>query len=251
MSTEAGLRKSYWRSFWREFPTGFGDDDFFRQVGHTIGGEPYTEVQFRAILDSIVSRLELSGEDSLLDVCCGNGLITSRLAAICNEVVAVDFSFSLLDLAKKHQSMPNLTYRCADALDLAQANLRPGRFSRVLLYAALQHFQLEDLEPLVRAIFELAADNSIVLLGGVLDADRKFNFLDTREKRKMYDQYCAAGKDRLGTWWDASYITDVCESLGLDCDIHRNEDGRPGCTYRFDAVIRCRGYVGLCTEGGC
>jgi cyclopropane fatty-acyl-phospholipid synthase-like methyltransferase len=241
MSNESDAKYDYWRSFWREFPTAFSEGDFFRQVGHTIDGKPYSSGQFAAMLASIVSQLELSGEDSLLDICCGNGLITSKLSTLCDKVVAVDFSPSLVKVAKKHHAAPNITYQCVDALALAGARLRPDRFSRVLMYAALQHFQVEDLEPLLRGVCEHAADESIVLFGGVLDMGRKFNFLDTAEKRAMYERYCAEGKDRLGTWWDARYVTDVCESLGLVCDIHWEEDGRPGGHYRFDAVIRRKG----------
>jgi len=238
MSNEPNAKHDYWRSFWREFPTEFSEIDFFRQVGHTIDGKPYSGDQFAAMLASIVSHLELSGEDSLLDICCGNGLITSKLATLCDTVVAVDFSPSLVEVAKKHHAVPNITYHCVDALALAGARLHPNRFSRVLMYAALQHFQVEDLEPLLRGAFEHASDEFIILFGGVLDLGRKFNFLDTPEKRAMYERYCAEGKDRLGTWWDAHYVTDVCESLGLVCDIQWEEDGRPGGHYRFDAVIR-------------
>ena len=241
MSNALDAKRLYWRSFWGEFPTAFPEDDFFRQVGHTIDGKPYSGDQFAAMLASIVSRLELSGGDSLLDICCGNGLITCKLATLCHQVAAVDFSPSLVEVAKRHHAAPNITYQCFDALALAGARLRPDRFSRVLMYAALQHFQVEDLAPLLRGVCQHATDESVILFGGVLDLGRKFNFLDTPEKRAMYERYCAEGKDRLGTWWDATYVTDVCESLGLVCNIHYEEDGRPGGHYRFDAVIRRKG----------
>jgi hypothetical protein len=55
----------------------------------------------------------------------------------------------------------------------------------------------------------------IIVLGGVLDVERKLRFLDTPEKLQMYERYQMEGRDRLGTWWEKDFARDVCKELGL------------------------------------
>lgn len=239
MSEPNAPPRDYWKSFWRDYPKDY-EGDLFKQVGHTIGGHPYSGDQFRRLIESIKRHLELTGDEQMLDVCCGNGLITSQIAPYCKSVVALDFSDVLIESAMKHRAASNITYMCLDALELGSSNIGSRRFDRILMYAALQHFEVRNLETLLRGFRDLSSDGAIIVIGGVLDEQRKMSYLDTDEKREMYKYYCEQGKDRLGTWWDPSHVEETCREMGLHCQIYREADGRPGAHYRFDAIIRGR-----------
>jgi hypothetical protein len=225
-----------WRKFWNEFPTTIGELDFLAQVGHTISGKPYDAAQFAAMISSIKSALALGADSSLLDVCCGNGVITRELAVACRNIVAVDFSEALVGIACRYNGAPNLTYRVMNALELETAHLDDS-FDRFSMYAALQHFQSDDLDKLLRGVMAHATSSFLFLVGGILDLRRKSAFLDTPEKRSAYEAYRKEGKDRLGTWWDPQYIVDRCRVAGLKCLIDDYSPGRPGAHFRFDAHI--------------
>src|SRR5262245_42621286 len=100
-----------WQRFWSEYHASVGEHQMLRQVGHTIDGEPYSVLQFEAMVASICDALELGHGHKLLDVCCGNGIVTKVLAEHCSEVLGIDFSPSLIDTAKRHHSRNNVTYR--------------------------------------------------------------------------------------------------------------------------------------------
>jgi SAM-dependent methyltransferase len=118
MAQDIGANRTYWRTFWSEYPKGIPEGDFFHQVCHTIGGKPYSKDQFDCLMSSIVARLEIAGGASLLDICCGNGLVTSKLANLVDQIVAIDFSQSLIEVANKYHSAPNIAYHCMDAFEL-------------------------------------------------------------------------------------------------------------------------------------
>ncbi len=227
-----------WETFWTVYPASVDEHDFLRQVGHTVGGTPYSRSEFEAMIASIRGALQLGPDDVLLDVCCGNGVVTTELAKHCARVVGIDFSAPLIDIARRFHGRDNVVYRRMNALAQDdEALATDGPFSRVLIYAALQHFGPEDLERLLTGLLKHASVSSVILLGAVLDSARKHLFLDTPEKRELYRTYRIEGRDRLGTWWDKDFVRQVCQRLGLPCVIDDSSPGRAGGHYRFDAVI--------------
>ncbi len=63
----------------------------------------------------IENKLDFSNFSNALDVGCGTGLITIRLADKIHNVIGMDKSVEMLKLAKPKQ---NVTYITADALDI-------------------------------------------------------------------------------------------------------------------------------------
>jgi SAM-dependent methyltransferase len=76
-------------------------------------------------VDWMVSYLGLKPGDQVLDLGCGPGLYTARLAAYGLEVTGVDFSQNSIDYAieyaKKH--VLRITYRCQNYLELEDKDL--------------------------------------------------------------------------------------------------------------------------------
>jgi SAM-dependent methyltransferase len=234
--TDAFMTK--WEKFWNDYPTSLDEREFLRQVGHTVGGKPYSRPQFDAMIAGISRALQLSSNDTLLDVCCGNGIITAELAKHCERVVGVDFSAPLIDIARKFNSRNNLSYEKMNALDLRELLHPEGRaFSKFLMYAALQHFRPADFRDLLMGLLRHASKDRIILFGGVLDKARQHHFYNTRKKQLMKYYYRLRGTDRLGTWWDRAFISNVCRDAGLRFEIDDDSDWRPGGNYRFDVRI--------------
>ncbi|MEM9490440.1 MAG: hypothetical protein AAGC55_14935, partial [Myxococcota bacterium] len=79
-----------WRQYWEDFPSNFDDTEFCRQVGRTAnGGVPTPEPELARVIDQVARGLKLGADDRLLDLCCGNGLLTQRLAKRCARVVGI------------------------------------------------------------------------------------------------------------------------------------------------------------------
>lgn len=228
-----------WQTFWNDHPAAVAETDFLVQVGHTIDGKPYDAAQFAAMVNQVRNGLDLGADDSLLDLCCGNGIVTRQLALHCRQATGSDFSAVLIERAITHHSAPNLRYRVLDTLALETAKFPDdGAFNRIGMYAALQHFQIHQLTPLLQGMLTHSAQGAIFFIGGILDQRRKDAFLDTAEKRKAYDDYRENGRDRLGTWWQPAELRAAAAGLGLVCEIDDCSSGRPGGHYRFDARLK-------------
>jgi 2-polyprenyl-3-methyl-5-hydroxy-6-metoxy-1,4-benzoquinol methylase len=94
--------------------------------------------------------MQVQPGQKILDVACGNGLFSRRLAALGAEVTAFDFSIELIKLAKARNSK-GITYQILDATD-EQALLGLGvhTFDSALCSMAL--FDIADIAPLFHII---------------------------------------------------------------------------------------------------
>lgn len=93
--------------------------------------------------------------ETVLDVACGNGVFSRRLATLGTRVVATDFSETLIELAKARTTDPDqagrIEYLVADATD-EQEMLALGerRFDAAVCNMALM--DMPAIDPLLRAI---------------------------------------------------------------------------------------------------
>jgi 2-polyprenyl-3-methyl-5-hydroxy-6-metoxy-1,4-benzoquinol methylase len=92
--------------------------------------------------------------DRLLDVACGNGVTSRRLANVKASVTAFDFSEAMIHLARKRDSQGDIDYRIIDATNRAQLlELGVASFDGALCNMALM--DMADIDPLVNALTSL------------------------------------------------------------------------------------------------
>ncbi|MBV9150633.1 MAG: hypothetical protein JO204_02525, partial [Alphaproteobacteria bacterium] len=66
-----------WRAYYQT--VGEADErDLLQQVGRTIGGRPVGAEEIGLVAEEAIDALALCRTDVLLDLCCGNGLVTRR-----------------------------------------------------------------------------------------------------------------------------------------------------------------------------
>ncbi len=95
--------------------------------------------------------------DRVLEVGCGTGRITRRLAEQCGDVVALDASPEMIRVAAQHASQdPNIRY---EAVDFERFEIAPGSFDAVVSVATLHHLPLRP---------SLARMRASLVPGGVL-----------------------------------------------------------------------------------
>jgi 2-polyprenyl-3-methyl-5-hydroxy-6-metoxy-1,4-benzoquinol methylase len=94
--------------------------------------------------------------ERILDVACGNGLTSRRLAVLGAEVVAFDFAHEIIALARQRttEHVERITYRVLDATDEeALLALGAGAFDGALCSMAL--FDMAEIAPLMGALARL------------------------------------------------------------------------------------------------
>ena len=100
--------------------------------------------------------LALEPGETVLDVACGNGLTSRRMAALGARVVAFDFAEAMIDAARRRSAggSESIEYHVLDATDeAALLALGPGRFDAALCNMALM--DMAEIRPLMRALSRL------------------------------------------------------------------------------------------------
>lgn len=110
----------------------------------------------------LASLLDLKPDSQILDIACGNGLTSSRLAELGAKVTAFDFSANLIKFAKKRTSSyeSRITYHVIDATNEEQLlSLGSSKFDAALSNMAL--FDIANIEPLFKSLPKLLKPNGI------------------------------------------------------------------------------------------
>jgi 2-polyprenyl-3-methyl-5-hydroxy-6-metoxy-1,4-benzoquinol methylase len=103
---------------------------------------------------AIARMLPLSTGDRILDIACGNGVTSRRLAAMGANVLGIDFSETLIALARKRHSGPQIDYRVVDATD-HEALLALGEEAFEGALCNMAFMDMADIEPLMTALRRL------------------------------------------------------------------------------------------------
>jgi SAM-dependent methyltransferase len=124
--------------------------EVFDRIGELEGGplRQYLETVFPA------------HGDRALDLGCGSGRHSTMLAARYHQVLAVDISEPMLQIARARHAQPNITYQQRDLRDVRVVT--DGRFNLVFSVNTLHH--VSDLEQVLRQIRDLVAPGGRVVL---------------------------------------------------------------------------------------
>jgi len=109
----------------------------------------------------LASFLDVQPDSAILDIACGNGLTSRRLAALGAKVTAFDFSANLIEMAKARPNPGSrINYHVLDATNEAQLlSLGERKFDSALSNMAL--FDMPEIEPLFKTLSKLLKPNGV------------------------------------------------------------------------------------------
>ena len=168
------------------------------QVGKTVNGKEVSRDQIDLIIKTITQSLQLGETDVVLDVGCGNGLITREIAPRVSTITGVELTPELFEVATGVNSGRNITYINQDILNL-DASTCDRKFSKVYAYEVIQHISYCSSDNLFARLNAITTDNATIFLGGILDIEKKWEFFDSPERRCNYFTELISGNDPLGT----------------------------------------------------
>ena len=116
-------------------------------------GNDFVEV---LIWPATIRLLQLHPGERVLDIACGNGLTSRRLAALAPDVVAFDFADEMIEHATRRTTVhaDRIKYLVLDATDeTALLALGEGQFDAAICNMAL--FDMAEIDPLMRALAHL------------------------------------------------------------------------------------------------
>ena len=234
-----------WEDFWKNYRTKEveSEDDLYFQVGRTIQKKPISKDLLDALIQNIIKTLALTPTDTLVELCCGNGLCTYELHDHAEQIIAVDFAPHLIETAKQYKQAQNIDYRLASVFDFLDSfcdewKITPHKF---LMNDAIANFSTADLEKILRQIAKISGGTFVALFTGAPNDELKWNFYDTEERKELYKENVAKGdfmNHGIGRWWNPQDIKDACDRLGLGCAIKNQE--LPFSNYRMDILIKSK-----------
>ena len=222
---------NYWKNHYDSINA---DDSLLKQVGKTVNGREVSEHQVKLIVENVANVLRLSAKDSVVDLCCGNGLITRQLASLVKEVVGVDFSSGLIVAAKRYNVFHNIEYVNSDVL-----SLDPEYFSglkKIIMYEALQLLSEQQFGILLDELKGLAS-GSLVFVGGIPNKEKLRVYYDTEEKFAFYLQRESEGRSHMGRWWLIDEIERLVTPHGFKATFLPQEPTLYTAYYRFDVLL--------------
>ena len=205
------------------------------QVGKTILGNAVSDEQILTIHEQIKRCLEIKKIDDVLDLGCGNGLLTGKLAMNCGSVVGLDFCDSLIFIAKKNNHRSNVSYVIRDLRKLPRKEIR-GK-SKFFMYEVIQHLTKQEFIKFIRNLSEVVDKKSMLFLGGVPDEHKKRNFYDTDEKYRFFLDMEKIKVPHLGSWWTRYNLSGIARRYGWQLLFIKQPENLYTSHYRFDALL--------------
>jgi cyclopropane fatty-acyl-phospholipid synthase-like methyltransferase len=231
---ERYVTTDYWKSFWLSHAKESQHTGPQAQVLRTLNKQPISEAVFAEIIDSIVAMLKPEQGNKLLDLCCGNGVITRELLSRFQEVAAVDLSEEFISQLNR-AGENNLTAFAADARTV---DFPEDSFDRILLYAGVQYFSDSETIDLFMKLRRWVRDGGLVVLGDIPDATRKWNFFDSPDRERVYFEGLRINQPLVGNWFEPLWMEKLSHHAGFSSAVTRLQPAsHPYHHYRFDLVL--------------
>ncbi len=180
-------------------------------------------------IDSVVKAVIESGAQRVLDLGCGEGRYTARLAAESQivHITAADVSMKVLEAANSRiEKLPTFQ---KDKVEFIQGSAlcRDRRFEEYdccLLIEVIEHIDEERLPVLERVIFEFARPKTVIVTTPNAEYNSNYVFLPDGEMRHS-DHRFEWNREKFSKW-----CNEICEKYSYRAKISGigNEDERLG-----------------------
>jgi ubiquinone/menaquinone biosynthesis C-methylase UbiE len=221
----------YWKDFWNKNEI-TDKKGVHEKVGRTIKGVAIDERKWKKTLDDLELSIELNSTDDVLDIAAGSGAIAIPFCEKVRSYTALDISEKLLNGLRSNSKIKTIQ------TDARYTDLGEEKYSKVILYFALQHFNEKESVELFEKIYKCLKPNGICYIGDIPDVERKFSFFNTPEREKAYFDSLKNNQPIIGTWFDKKFIEKAGSLSGFEhCVIIDQPAHHINAHYRFDIKL--------------
>lgn len=211
-------------------------DDLFWQVGKTVNDQPVGKEQLALITNQIIHMLELKNSDYVIDLGCGNGLVTKEIAPFVSKITGIERNQALYQQACRINDSPNQRFVNKDILDKQAFD---EQVNKVYCYEVVQHLTHQQLELLLINMRTVVPPNVLFFLGGIPEEEKKWAFYDSVERKNSLSKALLdRGNDPIGTWFFREFFYYLAKKLGIDAVIVEQSPNLYTAHYRFDCLLK-------------
>lgn len=208
------------------------------QVARTGGGSPVAEATLTQITQDIVQKLALKQTDRVLDICCGNGALSVRIAENCRELWGVDLSPQQIERAQQYQR-PGLNFVVGNAAALPPG--LTGTFDKILLYFSFQYLDTPTLaRRTIQGMAQMLSPGGTILIGDVPQREKLAVFYPRLTDRIRYQLQLVLGRSPMGRFWSLAEMEGFAQEVGLTLEQVPQATSLPYAHYRCDYLLRHR-----------
>lgn len=221
-----------WKKFWNQHAQNSNE---LKQVARIVNGKELSIDLLEEITQNIIHLLDLKPEDTLLDLCCGNGLLTHQLSKYCKQVDAVDISDQLIREAIRKYNSGKIQFTHADVLEY----LSTKKYDKILLYFSFQYMDTYQKGfKVLENITKMSHSDTIILIGDIPDRIKLNVFYPTFLERLKYHIKNLYLNSDMGKFWKKDELDSICSDLKLKGEFIKQQDWQPYSKYRFDYLIK-------------
>lgn len=192
-----------WNKYWQENYI-LGEQNPHKQVGRTLKGKIISIENWDRSVDEIIKNINLNDKHVVLDLCCGNGLLSKEIAPKCKNLTSVDYSKKLLDNFVTNAK--NIEKINSDALEL---NFDNERFDVIIIYFAIQHFTEKEAIEIIGKCKKWLKTDGLLFIGDIPDLTKKWQFYSNKKYRQNYIRSIVEEDPIIGTWFDKEYFISI------------------------------------------
>jgi SAM-dependent methyltransferase len=221
--------------FYKDYPKTCDPEDFWGQVKRTVNGTPVSQDQIDMIVDAVVARLELNREDTLLDLCCGNGALSTLFFKYCNGGLGVDFSEYLISIANRYfAAPPNQIYIFQDAIEFCEEPITPCKFTKMVCYGSFAYLEKAYAEKILFLIMNNFPNLKMIFIGNCPDKDLLADFYGDRPFKHGTEN---DPDSPIGIWRTQEEFASLAKRCGWQATIHKMPSQYYAARYRYDVIL--------------
>lgn len=204
-------QNDYWINFWNTYTKNSKEQDEHSQVLRTLNKEPISDDIWKFTLTTIEKAIEPKKDDDLLELCCGNGLISRHLSSKVKNITSIDISIELINTINTNQ-YPNIKVKDSDIRCLSYED---KSFDKIIIYAGIQYLTHSETIKLFEQIYAWLKPGGIFFLGDIPDKKKLWEFYNTLEREAVYFNNAKEEIDVVGTWFEKDFFKKLSNFIGF------------------------------------
>lgn len=227
------MNDNHWVDFWKDYAIGSKGKDEQSQVLRTFNKKPITNELWEFTLNQIDSIFEVNPGDHVLDLCCGNGLLSKHFINKGATVTAVDVSQDLLTNISDIKGIMTIQS------DIRTLNFEDASMDKVIIYAGIQYLNAKEAILLLQNIFKWLKPNGSLFIGDIPDLKKRWNFFNTKERQAVFFNNQLSGKAIVGYWFEKEWFDNLTQFIGFKEGLfHTQAEKLIYSSFRFDYLYK-------------